>query len=52
MLPFASGVNCFFRFREFNFACVSVNRFPLSRGAVMLLPATQVNQFFSNPQNN
>ena len=21
----------FFRFREFNFACVSVNRFPLSR---------------------
>jgi len=29
------------------FACVSVNRFPLSRGAFMLLPVPQVNLYFS-----
>ena len=32
MLPFASGVNRFFFVSaKFNFACVSLNRFPLSR---------------------
>ena len=34
------------------FACVSVNRFPLSRGAVMRPPTPQVNQFFSLLQIN
>ena len=29
------------------FACVSANRFPLSRGAFMLLSAQQVNLYFS-----
>ena len=52
MLPFASGVNRFFVSAKFHFACVSVNRFPLSRGAFMLPPAPQVNLFFNIPQIN
>ena len=35
----------FFVSAKILFACVSENRFPLSRGAVMLPPAPQVNQF-------
>jgi len=47
MLPFASGVNRFFVSAKILFACVSVNRFLLSRGAFMLLPVPQVNPYFS-----
>ena len=37
----------FFVSAKIRFACVSVNRFPLSRGAFMLHPAPQVNLFSS-----
>ena len=41
----------FFVSAKFHFACVSVNRFPSSRGAFMLHPAPQVNQFFASWPN-
>ena len=46
MLPFASGVNRFFRFRENSFRLRFRNRFLLSRGAFMLPFAFEVNNFF------
>ena len=52
MLPFASGVNRFFVSAKILFACVSLNRFPLSRGAVMLHTVLQVNLYFSFLQIN
>ena len=42
----------FFVSAKFHFACVSVNRFPSSRGAFMLHPAPQVNHFFRFLQIN
>ena len=42
----------FFVSAKFYFACVSVNRFPSSRGAFMLHPAPQVNHFFCFRQIN
>ena len=37
----------FFVSAKFHFACVSVNRFPSSRGAFMLHPAPQVKHYFA-----
>ena len=47
MLPFASGVNRFFRFREISFRLRFPNCFLSSRGAFMLHPAPQVNHYFA-----
>ena len=41
----------FFVSAKFHFACVSVNRFPSSRGAFMLHLAPQVNHFFASWPN-
>ena len=53
MLPFASGVNRFFRFRQnfFFAACCSKIRFLKSRCRVMHPTAVSVNRFFRFPQN-
>ena len=41
----------FFVSAKFHFACVSVNRFPSSRGAFMLLFVFEVNRFFHQRTN-
>ena len=50
--PSLSKSTVFFVSAKFHFACVSVNRFPSSRGAFMLHPAPQVNHFFRFLQIN
>ena len=52
MLPSLQESSVIFVSAKILFACVSVNRFPLSRGAFMLLPAPQVNLYFSFLQIN
>ena len=49
--PLLQESTVFFVSAKFHFACVSVNRFPSSRGAFMLHPAPQVNHFFASWPN-
>ncbi len=52
MLPSLQESTVIFVSAKILFACVSVNRFPLSRGAVMLLLTPQVNRYFNFLQIN